>query len=134
MIDRLLAAKRPRAAFSAIHFDWDNVETLRLKRLLQHVAIGGDESDELYQIDPHELSSAFASLDGRPSVTEIEMAHFEFLYLHALEHSDYGIPNLERQISQSPPLFVQMLAMTYKRTDGGQDPPEWRIDDPERPR
>ena len=40
-----------------------------------------------------------------------------------------GIPNLERRVSQSPDLFVQVLALVFKREDGGQDPPEWRVDD-----
>lgn len=31
MIDRLLAARRPRAAFFAVHLDWEKVETSRLK-------------------------------------------------------------------------------------------------------
>ena len=50
----------------------------------------------------------------------------------ALDHSKHGIPNLERQISQSPALFMQAVAWTYKRSDGGEDPHEWQIDDPEK--
>ena len=54
------------------------------------------------------------------------------LYLRALDHTEHGIPNLERQIAQSPLLFVQALAITFKRSDDGQDPAEWTIEDPER--
>jgi hypothetical protein len=132
MIDRLLAIGRPRAAFFAVHLDWDKVETSRLKRLLQDVATVGNEDDKCYRLDAHDLSQALTSLDGRPGVTETEMAHLEFLYLRALDHTDHGIPNLERQLSKSPLLFVQAVAMTYKSSNGGQDPPDWRIDDPER--
>jgi hypothetical protein len=60
------------------------------------------------------------------------MANLEFLYLRALDGSTRGIPNLERQISESPTLFVEAVALTYKRSDDGEDPPQWRIEDPER--
>ena len=60
------------------------------------------------------------------------MAQLEFLYIEALDHSDHGIPNLERQIGESPALFVQALALCFKRKDNRQDPPEWRIEDQER--
>ena len=43
------------------------------------------------------------------------MAHLEFLYVSALDHTEHGIPNLERQICQSPSLFAQAVALTYKR-------------------
>ena len=45
--------------------------------------------------------------------------------------SKHGIPNLESQIAQSPALFVQAVALAYKRSDEGEDPPEWRIENPE---
>lgn len=132
MIDRLLTARRPRAAFFAVHLDWDKVETSRLKRLLQDVASVRDEADGHYRLDAHDISEALSSLNGRPGVAEAEMAHLEFLFLGALDHSEHGIPNLEKQVSQSPLFFAQAVAMSYKRSDDEQDPPEWRIDDPER--
>src|ERR1051326_214911 len=61
------------------------------------------------------------------------MAQLEFLYIGALHLSKHGIPNLGRQIARSPAFFVQALALLYnKRDDDGRDPPEWRIDDPDR--
>jgi plasmid maintenance system antidote protein VapI len=132
LIDRLLAARRPRAAFFAVHFDWDKVETSRLKRLLQDVATVGEEGPDRYRLDSHEISDALSSLNGRPGVSEEEMAHLEFLYVAALDHSEHGIPNLERQISRSPSLFAQAIVLSFKRNDDGEDPPAWRIDDPER--
>ncbi|MFE4077067.1 hypothetical protein [Peribacillus sp. YIM B13477] len=38
----------------------------------------------------------------------------------------YKIPNLEKQIEEQPELFVQAVAMAYKRSDGGEDPVELR--------
>lgn len=44
---------------------------------------------------------------------------------------EHGIPNLERRVAESPPLFVRALALCSMREDDGQDPAEWRVDDPE---
>jgi addiction module HigA family antidote len=130
--DRLLDAKRPRAAFFAIHMDWDKIETSRLKRLLSAMAASDQERDGSYRLEAHDISMALASLNGRTGVSRDEMAHLEFLYLRALDHSEHGIPNLERQMSESPALFAQAVGLTFKSSNDGEDPPEWRIDDSER--
>jgi len=132
LIDRLLAANRPRAAFHAVHMDWDSVETSRLKRLLLAVGTTAEEPPGSFKLDAYEISEALTSLDGRPGVSLDEMARLEFLFLRAFDDSEHGIPNLERQIIESPALFVQIVALAFKRSDDRQDPPEWRIDDPER--
>jgi len=78
-------------------------------------------------LDTRNVSQALESLDGRPGVTPDEMAWFEFLFFHAIKHTKRGIPNLGRQITQSPELFVQVVALAYERSDEGEDPLEWRI-------
>ena len=143
LIDRLLEVDRPRAAFSIVRFDWEKVETSRLKRLLIAVAtvdsepvnsyptVDSEPSD--YKIDSYCLSEALGSLTKRPGVTRDEMAHLEFIFIGALRNSEHGeIPHLEQCIAESPLLFVQILALVYRRSDDGQDPPEWRVDDPTR--
>ena len=132
IIDRLLEANRPRAAFYVVHLDWRQIETARLKRLLLAVATVDVEPPDGYRFDPHSISAALDSLDGRTGVSSEEMAQLEFMYIKALDHSEHGIPNLERQIAESPKIFVQALALAYKRNDDGQDPTEWRIEDQER--
>jgi len=62
------------------------------------------------------------------------MALLEFLFIDALNHSDRGIPNLESQIVNAPQLFVRVVAFAYGRGDGGEDTPEWKIEDSERKR
>ena len=126
MIDRLLEARRPRAAFHAAQMDFKDVETSRLKRLLRDVATVNAEPAGHFKLDRYHISEALNSLDGRAGVTRDEMAQLEFLYIDALDDSKHGIPNLESQIAQSPALFVQAVALTYKRSDEGEDPPEWR--------
>ena len=130
IIDRLLEAKRPRAAFCTVQLDWRRVETSRLKSLLFAVATVGDEPAGHYQLDAYQISEALNSLNERNGASLEEMAWLEFFFVEALDRSKHGIPNLERKIAQSPTLFVQMVALLFKRRDGGQDPPEWRIEDP----
>lgn len=127
VIDKLLDAKRPRAAFQSAHFSFEEVETSRLKRLLHEVASFNAEPAGLYRLDPHDISSALGNLQQRPGVTEEEMATLEFKYIQALDHTEHGIPNLQRQLAKSPSLFMQIIALTYKRKDDGEDPPEWGI-------
>jgi len=115
----------------AVHFALEEVETLRLQRLLREVGTSDAESPGTYQLDPHYLSEAFNTLQARTGVTEEEMARLEFLFITALEYTDHRIPNLERQVGKSPALFVQALALTYRRNDGGADPPEWKAKDEE---
>ena len=144
LIDRLVEVDRPRAAFSIVRFDWEKVETSRLKRLLVAVAtvdsepvnnypMVDSEPADHYRIDSYRLSEALGSLAKRPGVTLDEMAHMEFMFVEALSNSEHGgIPHLEQCIAESPLLFVQMLALVDRRSDDGQDPPEWRVDDPVR--
>lgn len=94
--------------------------------------LAAGEATGSFQLNPYDISAALESLDGRGGVSPEEMAQLEFLYIGALDRSDRGIPTLERQVAESPALFVQAVALMCKRSDDGQDPPEWRIDDPER--
>lgn len=131
LIDRLLEARRPRAAFHAVHMQFKEIETSRLKQLLRDVATVDAEPEGHYRIDSYYISEALSSLDGRAGVTPDEMARFEFLFIGALECSKHGIPNLERQIAQSPALFVHAVSLAYKRSDEGEDPSECRIENPD---
>ncbi|MGE6226402.1 hypothetical protein [Paenibacillus chitinolyticus] len=131
MIDCLLEAQRPRAAFHAVHMNFKDIETSRLKRLLRDVVTVDAEPADHFKLDSHYISKALSSLDGRSDVTREEMAQLEFLFIDALDDSEHGIPNLERQIAESPVLFVQAVALAYKRRDEGEDPQEWRVQNPE---
>ena len=132
LIDLLLEAGRPLAAFHAAQFDLQCIETSRLKWLLHAVATVTTEPEEHYRLDAYRISEALNSLDGRPGVSPDEMAQLEFMYIQALDRSEHGIPNLARQVAESPAAFFQVLAFMCKRRDHGDDPPELRIEDPER--
>ena len=129
IIDRLLEVERPRDAFSAVRFDWDKVETSRLKRLL--MAIQAELTGNC-EVDFHSVSLALESLSGRPGVTTDEMAQLEFAFVEALDprdHARHGIPNVERKFGESPLFFVRVLALIYERRDDDRDPPAWRVGD-----
>ena len=132
LVDRLLEVNRPRAAFQAVDFEWSRLETSRLKRLLRASATVDAEPHGDFPLKAYQISKALESLDNRTGVSRNEMAELEFLYIRALDRSEHGIPNLERQIADSPGIFVQALALAFKRRDHGRDPEEWRIADPEK--
>lgn len=127
-VDRLIAAQRPLEAFHCVHLDWEKVETGRLKDLLRAVA-GAPKAEPAFRLSQHDIGEAFKSLDGRADVSKDELASLEFRFLQALDHSEYGIPNLERQIAESPALFIQAVALAFRRKDGGKDPDEISIVD-----
>lgn len=131
LVDCLLEVRRPRAAFHAVHMDFKELETSRLKRILYDVATVDAEPANHFKLESYYISDALDSLDGRVGVTREEMAQLEFLFISALDHSEHGIPNLEAQMAQSSTLFVQAVTLAYKRRDEGEDPLEWRIENPE---
>ena len=130
LIDSLLEVQRPRAAFHAVQMSFKDIETSRLKQLLREVATVNAEPEGHYPLEGYYISEALDSLDIRPGVTRDEMAGLEFMYINALEYSRHGIPNLENQITESPAFFAYVVARIYKRSDDGEDPSEWRIEDP----
>ena len=97
-------------------------------RLLTEVATVGIEPTGHYPLSPHDLSKAFDVLSERSDADPDALAGLEFLYIDGLSHTKHGIRNLERQLSESPSLFVQALAMTFRRKDGKEDPPELKTD------
>jgi hypothetical protein len=140
MIDRLLLAARPRAAFHCVLWvdgAGDRLETLLLRRLLTDVATVQREPEaDRYDVRRADLSDALKALDHRTGVTRDEMAQLEFLFIHALDNRSngnegHGIPNLERAIVDSPSLFAQAIALVYRRSDERPDPPDMRFEDSE---
>ncbi len=128
LTERLIDANRPRAAFGTVRFVFEEIETKNLIRLLTEVATNGSEPSDAWQLDGHSVGEAFKVLGGR-GVAESELARLEFMYLSGLERSEYGIPNLERELAKNPSFFMEALALIYRRDDGGEDPPEWRMTD-----
>jgi hypothetical protein len=93
------------------------------------VATTPQERPPIFRLAEHDVSKAFKSLNARPDVSKDELATLEFQFLEALEHGKYGIPNLERQICANPALFVQAVALAFRRNDCGTDPDELGVQD-----
>jgi hypothetical protein len=126
VVQELLSVDRPRAAFNVIEMEFAKIESSRLVRLLFEAATNRSEPDGHYQLAGHDISDAFKELTKRQDVMKDELARLEFLYIDALDHTEHGIRNLEAQIGQSPELFMQVVALAFRRKDGKEDPPELR--------
>lgn len=131
MIDCLLEAQRPRAAFSAVRTNFKDIETSRFKRLLHDIATVNTEPVGHFMLDRSSISDALNSLNGRAGVTRDEMAQLEFLFMEALINSEHGIPNLESKVAESPTLFVQAVVLFYPWSGEREDPPAWKIENSE---
>ena len=62
LVDQLIAAERPHAAFHAVHMDFDKVEMQRLMKLLRAAATSEAEPTGHFQLAQHEISDALKSL------------------------------------------------------------------------
>jgi addiction module HigA family antidote len=130
MVDRLLLAKRPKAALSATRLWIEKLDSPRIVRLLKEVATTPSPADENVRFRSYDFARAFETLDDRADVSPDELARLEFLYLSGLEHEKRGIPNLERQLAADPVMFVQAVGLVYRRKGGDvSDPPEWHFED-----
>ena len=130
-VDELLKVDRPRAAFHAAHMNWQLIDSPRLMRLLTEVATNGAEPSGYYQLDGHYVSDALDTLEQRGDTSRDDLARLEFLFIEVLDHSEHGIRNLEAMLSETPALFMEVLALAFRRNDGGEDPVEWRLPNPE---
>ena len=131
-VERLLKAKRPRAAFSCLQFQPAKIDTQVLFRLLSEMAQGGNDQPGQYMLEYYNVEEAFKHLGSSPTLTLDQKAGLEFAYIEVLarpwdRRGGYGIPNLERYIEAHPEIFVQAIAWTYKRKDGATDPAEFQV-------
>jgi hypothetical protein len=131
-IERLLEAKRPRAAFTSMHFQLEAIKPALLFRLLSEMVKEGNDQPGRYQLAYHDIEKAFSLIDMNPELTLEQKAGLEFSYVDVLSRSwskreNYGIPNLEKYVEIHPELFIQAVVWTYRRRDGGEDPQEWRV-------
>lgn len=128
VIERLLEAGRARAAFAVCKYELKKLESPTILRLLKELP-RSEEPTGTYPLDSHWLSDALMLLFKRKAAPTAELAQLEYLYVSALRHSEHGLPNLEKQIAESPADFVHLVSLMYKRSDGGIDPPELTLPD-----
>ncbi|QUL57059.1 helix-turn-helix domain-containing protein [Paenibacillus tritici] len=131
IIECLLNAQRPRAAFHTVQMNFNSVDTSLFKRLLYEIVTLKAEPPGQFTLRSYHISKALSSLNTRSEVTVNEMARLEFMFIEALCNEEHEFPNLERVIATSPILYVQALALCFKRKDEGDDPEEWTIENAE---
>ena len=124
LVDQLIKVKRADIAFHAIEIYWNLIDSPRLIRLLRALA-NNNENYPLQRLDEYSISEALDILAKRHDTSQEDLAEIEFLYFDVLYHSEYGIPNIEEQLSKSPELFVRALALVVRRQNGQEDQGFW---------
>jgi hypothetical protein len=126
-VERLLEVNRPRAAFSVAHLKIDDITSNLLIKLLDEVGVNSSEPEGHYRPDPYDIEQSLEYLNQRDDVNRKELARLEYFYINALTPtSKYTFPNLSRELAQSPLLFMQMVALCFRRNDNDTDPDELR--------
>ena len=123
-IKNFIECSRPRAALMTASGHIDKIESDLLIELLQNLIVNSCEADNSFQISLYNISNVFEVLNSRTDVSKNQLATLEFMHIDSLYNSEYGIPNLEKEVEKSPFLFVQALALAFKRSDDKVDPLE----------
>ena len=123
--ERLLRAGRPRAAFAFNRFERKDFPAKLVLQTMRDMAQSA-EAPHTYQLEKYDIQNAFEHLNESGEISESDLANLEFLYLDVLDRLDDRIPNLEKQVSQDPSLFVQAIVFSFKRKDGLNDPDEFK--------
>ena len=127
-VDKLLNAERPFAAFNMVHFDFEKIESKCIVLLLKAIASNTSEKENYYKPSQHNIEQALETLNKRDDFDRMELTKLEYLYVDILHsHSNYGIPNLAKEVSKSPLFFMQLVAYSFKRSGSGSDPDEWNM-------
>lgn len=132
-IERLLTARRPRAAFATVHFKLDAIAPTLLFKVLSEIAKGGDDLPGQYQLREYDVKSAFGIISRSDDIAADQKASLEFAFIDILAEI-YGdekshIPHLEKYVEAHPEMYVQALVWAYRRTDGGNDPENLKAPD-----
>lgn len=133
LVEQLLGANRPRAAFAAVLFKLDLIQSDLLIRLLTDIATGTSPEPDSPFPQRYYIEEALTTLNKREDVKRPHLSNLEYLYIQVLTPlPEYGIPNLSQDIADSPQFFMWLLALCFRRKDEGKDPDEWNLPaDPE---
>lgn len=130
-VERLLRAKRPRAAFACVHYKLDELNPELLFRMMSDVVTEDVDPQKHYQLEEYYIDKAFRLIDASSEITLEQKAGLELAYMDALARpwndNAFGLPNLEKYIEANPEFFVQAVVWTYKRSDDGKDPDGWAV-------
>ncbi|GAB3314749.1 HigA family addiction module antitoxin [Larkinella ripae] len=133
IVNQLLSAKRPHAAFSCVRLSIEKLRPALLFKLMEGLVTVKDELDDYFKFESWDVKKAFELLDASDSFSIEQMAGLELSYIDVLarywgDRTNHGIPNLETYIDKNPEFFAQVVAWLYKRADGGTDPEELQLE------
>ena len=120
-VDKLLAAQRPRSAFTAVCFTRIQLPAALWIEILQ--AVLREEEPDGPLPDAYRLDEVFQYLDAADGVTDEQIANLELPFVPRL-CSYFRVRNHERtlaihrQLARDPNRFVELLRWYYKRSDG----------------
>ena len=116
-VSRLLAARRPLAAYNHAYLDWRRVESVHIQRILSDLPVSDEWGQGKIQLDAHHVREALTVLNERNALSRPESARLEFLYIDLFWLDEDGIPNLEKEIEAHPELFCEAIILAYPRED-----------------
>ncbi|WP_298325377.1 helix-turn-helix domain-containing protein [Asticcacaulis sp.] len=129
---QLMAIGRPMAAFHSVEHMLKRMPPYFLYELLVTIARSANTPPEPYKLDPYRIREAFKFITASGDVDAEKMAELEFQYIDLFDRGESQPVNLIRSMAREPGLYVQAVAFAFNRKDGGVDPVELQLDDPER--
>lgn len=123
LIHQLLDVDRPLAAFSALRFDSQYIDSSTLIKLLRAVATADVKAEPNYQLDQYRICELIGDLQKRTDVSVEVLASIEFTYAPILadKFNKGGIPTLTKVLYSDPKQYIHLVAMCYLRRDRKDD-------------
>lgn len=127
-VTKFLEVERTLVAFHLARYELETVESKSILVLLNAIATNTSNNDRNYKPSKYDIEQALKTLNERDDFDRMELVKLEYLYVDMLHsHSRYGIPNLAKEVSESPLSFMQLVAYSFKRRGNGRDPDEWNM-------
>ena len=122
-VEMLMEAGRPLDAAQLAEYNLEDIEPKRLLRLLEAIVYAGKEEQGGHQLnlDRWFVENALKQLDEGAEIPDARMLNLELEFVNFLEESERGLRVLEREISDHPELFAEMVALAYMRDDRQKD-------------
>lgn len=122
----LLSNNRPVSALNLFLRNFSGVPTPLLCDVLEAIAKQTTPEREIRSMDSHQITEAFKHLNEIRDVDRNRLFQLEIMFMRLLVDSDYGLPNLEKEIEKNPIHLIDALVYMYKRDDGGDDPARYQ--------
>ncbi|MDQ0513412.1 helix-turn-helix domain-containing protein [Ancylobacter amanitiformis] len=130
-VEKLLAENRGRSALEMLIGPTEHAgDAADLLAVLRHPSTVSEEKAQADDNDPvmfsYYVGEAFERLDADDGVGEDEIRKLEWIYFHALQHSERPVRTLHKALSSNPAFFVQLLHAVFGRIELEPDDAESR--------